>query len=60
MSYDIESLKTIAEKTAILDEALANNYYLIFQHDEKVECCNLRQTEKGIRLKDKFLFSAIV
>jgi len=47
MSYDIESLKTIDEKNRILNEALENNYILIFQHDEHIECCNLRMTPKA-------------
>lgn len=59
MSYDIESLKTIDEKSAILNEALEKNYILVFQHDEKVECCTLHMTPKGIRAKDKFSFSSV-
>jgi glyoxylase-like metal-dependent hydrolase (beta-lactamase superfamily II) len=57
MSYDIESLKTIDEKEKLLNEALKNDYILVFQHDETVECCNLKMTEKGIRAKEKFSFS---
>jgi glyoxylase-like metal-dependent hydrolase (beta-lactamase superfamily II) len=59
MSYDIESLKTIDEKKQILEEALENNYILIFQHDEHVECCNLEMTTKGIRAKEKLRFAEI-
>jgi glyoxylase-like metal-dependent hydrolase (beta-lactamase superfamily II) len=59
MSYDIESLKTIDEKEKFLNEALENNYILVFQHDESVECCTLEMTEKGIRAKEKFEFSEI-
>jgi hypothetical protein len=59
MSYDIESLKTIDEKSKLLEEALLNDYILVFQHDESVECCTLKMTEKGIRAKDKFTFSDI-
>jgi glyoxylase-like metal-dependent hydrolase (beta-lactamase superfamily II) len=59
MSYDIESLKTIEEKEKLLNEALEGNYILIFQHDEHIECCNLKMTPKGIRAKDKFGFSEI-
>lgn len=59
MSYDIESLKTIDEKTRLLEEALLNNYILVFQHDESVECCTVERTAKGIRAKDKFSFSEI-
>ncbi len=59
MSYDIESLKTIDEKSKMLEEALQNNYILVFQHDESIECCTLEMTEKGIRAKEKFGFSEI-
>lgn len=59
MSYDIESLKTIDEKNSLLKEALANNYILVFQHDEHIECCTLEMTPKGIRAKNKFNFSEI-
>ena len=59
MSYDIESLKTIEEKKAILQEALDNNYILVFQHDAHFECCTLEMTPKGIRAKDKFNFGEI-
>ncbi len=60
MSYDIESLKTIEEKKNILNEALENNYILVFQHDEQTECCTLEMTPKGIRAKEKFKFSEIL
>lgn len=56
MSYDIESLKTIDEKERLLRDAVANNYILVFQHDEHVECCTVEMTGKGIRAKDKFKF----
>ena len=59
MSYDIESLRTIKEKEQILNEALSNDYVLVFQHDVHVECCNLEMTPKGIRAKDRFSFSEI-
>jgi glyoxylase-like metal-dependent hydrolase (beta-lactamase superfamily II) len=60
MSYDIESLKTIEEKEKLLREALEKTYILVFQHDEKVECCTLEMTTKGIRAKEKFDFSEII
>lgn len=60
MSYDIESLTTIDEKKQLLEEALRNNYILVFQHDEHVECCTLQMTPKGIRAKDKFSFAKIL
>ena len=60
MSYDIESLKTIDEKEKLLNEAVAENYILVFQHDESVECCTVGITEKGFRAKDKFSFSEML
>jgi glyoxylase-like metal-dependent hydrolase (beta-lactamase superfamily II) len=60
MGYDLESLKTIEEKNNILLEAVEGNYVLIFQHDEHIECCTLKMTEKGIRANEKFSFSDII
>jgi glyoxylase-like metal-dependent hydrolase (beta-lactamase superfamily II) len=60
MSYDIETLKTIEEKQSLLTEALEKNYILVFQHDEKTECCTLEMTPKGIRAKEKFKFYNVV
>jgi len=59
MSYDIESLKTIEEKQRLLNEALTGGYFLVFQHDEHIECCTLEMTPKGIRAKEKFEFKNI-
>ena len=55
-SYEINPLKSIEEKQLILREALKNGYILAFQHDEKVECCDLKETPGGIRAKDVFAF----
>ena len=60
MSYDIESLKTIDEKSVILNEALNNDYTLLFQHDANIECCTLKMTAKGIRVKDTISFSEVI
>jgi len=49
MAYDLLPLVTIAEKEALLQEALDNNYILLFQHDVLRECCTLVKQEKGIR-----------
>jgi glyoxylase-like metal-dependent hydrolase (beta-lactamase superfamily II) len=59
MSYDIESLKTINEKEMLLNEAVKENYILVFQHDEHVECCTLKMTPRGVRLKEKLQFNEI-
>jgi hypothetical protein len=54
MSYDMFPMQTLKEKNAFLEEAVANNYVLYFEHDPTIECCTLQQTEKGIRVKETF------
>lgn len=54
MAYDMFPLTTLQEKKAFLGEAVENDYILFFEHDPKIECCNLQLTEKGIRPKDTF------
>jgi glyoxylase-like metal-dependent hydrolase (beta-lactamase superfamily II) len=54
MGYDMFPLTTINEKRSFLKEAVENDYILFFEHDPVNECCNLQQTEKGIRAKDYF------
>ncbi len=54
MGYDMFPLTTMNEKKAFLNEAIENDYILFFEHDPVNECCNLQQTERGIRQKDTF------
>lgn len=54
MGYDMFPLTTLQEKKVFLSEALSKDYILYFEHDPKIECCTLQQTEKGIRQKDTF------
>ena len=54
MSYDLDQLLTISEKQALLEEAVANDYVLMFQHDLDTECCTVVRTEKGIRAGARF------
>lgn len=56
MAYDTRPLVTLEEKKDFLDEALRNDYILFFEHDLYHHCCNLTDTEKGIRKKDTFTF----
>jgi glyoxylase-like metal-dependent hydrolase (beta-lactamase superfamily II) len=55
MAYDTRPLETLKEKKSFLAGAQENDYYLIFEHDPEIECCNLQLTEKGIRRKDTFM-----
>jgi glyoxylase-like metal-dependent hydrolase (beta-lactamase superfamily II) len=59
MAYDMQPLRTLQEKKSFLKEAVENDYILFFEHDPKYECCNLQQTEKGIRPKDFFKLEEI-
>ena len=59
MGYDLDQLATIEEKRSILEEALAKNYVLFFEHDVLNECCTLRDTPRGIREDKLFDFSDI-
>ena len=54
MAYDMFPLTTLNEKKSFLKEAVENDYILFFEHDPVYECCNLQQTEKGIRPKRFF------
>ncbi len=54
MAYDMNPLTTLHEKRSFLKEAVEGDYILFFEHDPVHECCNLQQTERGIRPKDYF------
>jgi glyoxylase-like metal-dependent hydrolase (beta-lactamase superfamily II) len=59
MAYDMFPLQTLKEKKAFLEEALAGDYVLYFEHDAQNECCTLQQTEKGIRVSETFKLSEL-
>jgi glyoxylase-like metal-dependent hydrolase (beta-lactamase superfamily II) len=59
MAYDTRPLQTLKEKKSFLEDAVANEYILFFEHDPKIECCTLQNTEKGIRQKEVFPLSAV-
>jgi glyoxylase-like metal-dependent hydrolase (beta-lactamase superfamily II) len=54
MAYDMFPLTSLKEKKIFLEEALAGDYVLFFEHDPVNECCTLQKTEKGIRGKGFF------
>jgi glyoxylase-like metal-dependent hydrolase (beta-lactamase superfamily II) len=60
MAYDMFPLTTLQEKKSFLSEAVAGNYILFFEHDYKNECCDLQQTEKGIRAGNFFSLREIL
>jgi glyoxylase-like metal-dependent hydrolase (beta-lactamase superfamily II) len=60
MAYDMFPLTTLNEKKSFLKEAVENNYILFFEHDPKIECCDLQMTERGIRPKNYFKLEEII
>ncbi len=60
MAYDTRPLITLDEKEKFLNEAAGKGYILFFEHDINNECCTVKQTEKGVRIKKAFAFSEIL
>lgn len=59
MGYDMFPLTTLHEKKSFLQEAIQNNYVLMFEHDAVNECCQLKETERGIRAGATFKLSEV-
>ncbi len=59
MAYDMSPLVTLGEKKAFLREAVKQEYILFFEHDPQYECCNLKNTERGIRPDQFFSLAEI-
>ena len=57
MGYDTRPLITLTEKAAFLEEAVQNDYLLLFEHDAHNELLSLKQTEKGVRMDASFTFN---
>lgn len=58
-AYDMFPLQTLKEKREFLEEAADQNYILFFEHDPETECCTVKKTEKGVRLKETFKLTDI-
>jgi len=54
MAYDMRPLDTLKEKAKLLQEAVANDWILYFEHDPNVACASLQQTDRGIKAKATF------
>jgi len=59
MGYDTRPLITLVEKEAFLKTATDADYYLFLEHDAHNQVCNLKITEKGVRLKESFSFNEL-
>jgi glyoxylase-like metal-dependent hydrolase (beta-lactamase superfamily II) len=47
MAYDLRPLRTLAEKSQLLEEAVKGEYELFFEHDPKLERCQVIKNERG-------------
>ena len=57
MGYDTKPLVTLQEKEIFLNKAVNDEYIIYLQHDNYNECCNLKRTDKGVRLDSVFKLS---
>ncbi len=48
-AYDIQPLKSLDEKSQLLDYIVENDGFLIYEHDVNIECTKIEKTEKGFR-----------
>jgi glyoxylase-like metal-dependent hydrolase (beta-lactamase superfamily II) len=60
MGYDTRPLLTMNEKAKFMNAAADNNYYLFLEHDAHNEIITVEQTEKGVRLKERFTAAEIL
>jgi glyoxylase-like metal-dependent hydrolase (beta-lactamase superfamily II) len=47
MAYDMQPLKTLQEKTMILETAHEQKIAMFFEHDDKVELCQVQKSKEG-------------
>ena len=57
MGYDTRPLLTLSEKEQFFQQAITNDYTLMFEHDAIHECGKLIQTERGPRFDKGFSLS---
>jgi len=56
ISYDIQPLETIKERSSLIEDALKNDYVLILEHDVENTCVKLIRNENGkIQAKPFFI-----
>jgi glyoxylase-like metal-dependent hydrolase (beta-lactamase superfamily II) len=56
-AYDTNPLQSIEEKRSFLEEAVANNYTLFFEHDLYTECCSLNRKEGTIVADQSYMLN---
>ena len=59
MGYDTRPLLTLPEKKAFLEKAAKEEFYLFLEHDAHNKIITVKETEKGVRLKEVYKFDEI-
>jgi len=54
MAYDLEPLKSLAEKKRVLPQAMEEQWVLFFEHDARRECARVEEDERGYRASEPF------
>jgi glyoxylase-like metal-dependent hydrolase (beta-lactamase superfamily II) len=59
MGYDTRPLITLQEKKTFMQQAADDEYILFLEHDSVNELCTVKNTEKGVRLRETFRFNEV-
>ena len=60
MAYDVRPLESLKEKTALLETAATEGWYLFFEHDPTTECGTVKKDERGrIILNKTFMLNEV-
>ncbi len=59
MAYDVRPLDTLKDKERFYKDALEKDIVLFLEHDIYNECCTVKMTEKGVKVKETFPLSAL-
>jgi hypothetical protein len=60
MGYDTRPLITLEEKARILNQAVSEQWIMVYEHDPVHECSTLVQTEKGPRAGELFSLASVL
>jgi glyoxylase-like metal-dependent hydrolase (beta-lactamase superfamily II) len=53
MAYDVAPLDTLAEKQPLLEQAVAERWTVVFEHDTVTAAARIEHTERGFRAVDR-------
>lgn len=59
MGYDLDPLKVIEEKTALLEDAAHEGWYLFFEHDPFIDACKVIKNGEDFAVSETFHLQGI-